>query len=130
LLLNFFLILLSTGKPEPLGPSKQGSSINFAIYAKFAKSVTLVLFDEDNQHIADIPVTGRTGKYYGFACCQCRDVICCAMLQLRVGGCCKLQAMSGILPWKVCQELASAMGTRLLEMEDGRQACAGLPTGS
>lgn len=49
------------GKPEPLGPSKQGNAINFALYAKFAKSVTLVLFDQDNRFVSELPVPNKTG---------------------------------------------------------------------
>lgn len=59
------------GKPEPLGPSKQGAAINFALYAKFAKSVTLVLFDENNKQLAELPVTARTGiRAFSHVCFQ------------------------------------------------------------
>jgi len=53
-----------TGAPEPLGPSKQGTAVNFALYGKEANSVTLCLYDESNSYITELPMnkTGRRGS--------------------------------------------------------------------
>lgn len=46
-----------TGQPSPLGPSKQGSAINFALYAKFATSVQLCLFDSEHKSLGEVPLS-------------------------------------------------------------------------
>eukprot|EP00967_Tisochrysis_lutea_P127629 scaffold217288_cov16-Tisochrysis_lutea.AAC.1 len=46
--------------PEPLGPSKQGSAVNFALYGKCANSVTLCLYDENNSYLTELPLS-KTG---------------------------------------------------------------------
>ncbi len=51
------------GQPQPLGPSKQNGCVNFAIYAKYAKVVTLHLFTKDNKFITQVEVTNRTGEW-------------------------------------------------------------------
>ncbi|KAL6757880.1 isoamylase, starch debranching enzyme [Haematococcus lacustris] len=58
---------VTSGKPEPLGPSKQGGAINFALYAKFAKAVTLVLFDSENRFITELPLSSKTGDVWHIA---------------------------------------------------------------
>jgi hypothetical protein len=39
-----------------------GGSINFALHAKFAKAVTLVLFDEANNPLQEVHISNRSGK--------------------------------------------------------------------
>jgi len=58
---------VAKGSPQPLGPSKQGSGVNFALYAKYARAVTLCLFDENNSPTTEIslnPSQHRTGDIW------------------------------------------------------------------
>lgn len=52
-----------TGSPSPLGPSKQGSAVNFALYAKFATGVEICLFDgTDHRALASIKLDPKSHK--------------------------------------------------------------------
>ncbi|KAG2497653.1 hypothetical protein HYH03_004392 [Edaphochlamys debaryana] len=45
---------VAAGKPEPLGPSKTASGVNFALFSKNAKSVKLVLLDGEAKQLAEV----------------------------------------------------------------------------
>lgn len=49
------------GKPEPLGPSKTASGVNFALFSRHAKSVKLCIFDTEAQQLAEVDCN-RTGR--------------------------------------------------------------------
>ncbi|GAX83904.1 hypothetical protein CEUSTIGMA_g11328.t1 [Chlamydomonas eustigma] len=51
-----------SGSPTPLGPSKNGSAVNFALYAKHASGVQLCLFDRDHQHLQSIQLETSSHK--------------------------------------------------------------------
>ncbi len=55
------------GKPEPLGPSLDGDAVNFALYAKYAKSVTLLLYTYENEFVGEVPLAQRTGDVWHVA---------------------------------------------------------------
>ncbi|MEW5299319.1 MAG: hypothetical protein WDW36_002345 [Sanguina aurantia] len=52
----------SVGHPLPLGPSQEGSTINFAIFSHAATSVALCLLDESRQPIAEYALDTATNK--------------------------------------------------------------------
>ncbi|KXZ44609.1 hypothetical protein GPECTOR_64g103 [Gonium pectorale] len=54
---------VAAGKPEPLGPSKTPTGINFALYSKHAKSVKLVLFNDKAQQLDEVDCR-RTGDVW------------------------------------------------------------------
>lgn len=49
------------GKPEPLGPSKTASGVNFALFSRHAKSVKLCIFDTEANQLAEVDCN-RTGR--------------------------------------------------------------------
>lgn len=51
---------VTAGSPSPLGPSKQSSGINFALYAKLATSVKLCIFSSSHQLLAELDMN-RSG---------------------------------------------------------------------
>eukprot|EP00798_Chlamydomonas_sp_ICE-L_P009159 gene9159-16286_t len=50
------------GQAEPLGPSKQGNAVNFAIYARDAHTVTICLFDADNKFVEEMKLDSSKNK--------------------------------------------------------------------
>ena len=56
------------GHPEPLGTSRQGNGINFALFSEHATQVTLCLFSVDSKHpFVEIPLNpeiNRTGHVW------------------------------------------------------------------
>lgn len=59
---------LLAGKPEPLGPSKTAGGVNFAIFSRHCKAVTLCLFDEQANLLRELPLDAgrhRTGRGRG-----------------------------------------------------------------
>lgn len=67
------------GQPSPLGPSAQDNAINFALYAKFAKTVTLLLYTADNKFIEEVQVTKKTGDVWHVALADLpREGVCYA----------------------------------------------------
>jgi hypothetical protein len=55
---------LPPGSPEPLGPSRQGGAINFALYAGAATSVALMLHDEASGADTEVPMN-KSGEPAG-----------------------------------------------------------------
>lgn len=54
---------VAKGSPSPLGPTPQGSGVNFALFSRHASSVALCLFDEFGDPVDEIwldPATHRT----------------------------------------------------------------------
>lgn len=49
------------GSPEPLGPSRQGSAINFAVYAHAATGMSLVLHKPDDGSRQEVPMNKSGG---------------------------------------------------------------------
>jgi hypothetical protein len=45
---RYVIHLLPAGKAEPLGPSKQGNAINFAVYSQAATAMSLVLHNPND----------------------------------------------------------------------------------
>jgi len=76
------------GAPEPLGPSKQGSAVNFALYGKCANSVTLCLYDENNSYLTELPLS-KTG-----------DIWHAALENLPLSGICYGYKVSGEGGWE------------------------------
>ncbi|KAG2441403.1 hypothetical protein HYH02_009991 [Chlamydomonas schloesseri] len=54
---------VAAGKPEPLGPSRTGSGVNFALFSRHAKSVRLCLFDGEAQPLGEVDCN-RTGDVW------------------------------------------------------------------
>eukprot|EP00878_Enallax_costatus_P041838 GHUV01048734.1.p1 GENE.GHUV01048734.1~~GHUV01048734.1.p1 ORF type:complete len:118 (-),score=19.02 GHUV01048734.1:872-1225(-) len=68
-------ISLAVGSPEPLGPSRQGSVTNFAVFSHAATAMSLVLQNTADDSRQEIPMnkSGTRG------CCHCLVCCCCAV---------------------------------------------------
>ena len=56
----------TSGSPSPLGPSRQGSAVNFALYAPAASEVKLLIHNPDTKSNEEVSTTksGRESQSY------------------------------------------------------------------